>query len=236
MTSFRHAVLATVTGCAVLVSLAAASVPAAAVSAAATGQNELSVTISWRPGVQESWTLRCDPVGGTHPNRARACAFLESLTDPFARKPTGMACTMIYSGPEQAQVVGRWHGRPVRTAFARNDGCATARWHQYRSLLSDPGTISLSGRVDLGPTCPVQRPDESCTTTGAAATVTATSGSRHRSTPAGVTGFLLRLPRGVWVVTANAWMYCQKVRVDTRARPVPGPIVITCDTGIRASA
>lgn len=202
-------------------------------AAAATGPSELTVTIQWGPGAKDTWSLRCDPVGGTHPNRVRACAFLDSLARPFSALPTGMACTMIYSGPERAHVVGQWRGRKVDTTFARNDGCATARWRQYRALVSDPATVSVTGRVDLGPTCPVQRPGESCEIVGAPATVTATSGTRIRRAQAGANGFVLRLSRGVWAVTADAGMHCPTVRVDTRTRPVPW-VLLSCDTGIRA--
>jgi hypothetical protein len=196
----------------------------------------LSVRINWGDGTKDSWTLRCDPVGGTHPNRTAACAFLDGLAHPFSNKPTGLMCTMIYSGPETARVTGRWRGRPVDTRFARNDGCQTARWNEYRTLFTNPRSVRVSGRVDLGPTCPVERPGDVCTITGAPATVTATSGSRTRTTASGAQGFAMRLPRGVWQLTADAGMHCPVVEVDIRRGAAPGPVVIACDTGIRSTA
>jgi len=200
---------------------------------AANGPSSLTVTVHWGPRENAAWTLTCDPVGGTHPNRTRACAFLDGLPDAFSTKPTGLMCTMIYSGPERAHVVGNWKGTPVDAAFARNDGCATAKWAEYLPLFTDPAVVPVSGRVDLGPTCPVQQPGQVCETLGAPATVTATSGTRHRTTKANAQGFLMRLPRGVWHVTADAGMHCPTVRVDLRKGRAPKPIVIACDTGIR---
>ncbi len=203
---------------------------------AAGSDSSLSVRISWGGGRTDAWTLTCDPVGGTHPNRAAACAFLDGLAKPFSRKPTGVMCTMIYSGPETARVTGSWRGRPVNAAFARNDGCQTARWNEYRSLFTNPRPVAVRGRVDLGPTCPVERPGDTCTTTGAPATVSATSGSRVRTTTSGAQGFVLRLPRGIWELTADAGMHCPVVRLDLRGGQRPTPVVISCDTGIRTAA
>ena len=200
---------------------------------AASGPSRLTVTVSSAPGMSDTWTLTCDPVGGTHPNRVRACALLESLKKPFAPLPKGLACTMVYGGPERARVVGRWQGSAVNAGFARTNGCETARWTQYEALLTAGGAVAVRGRVDLGPTCPVQRPGEVCEIAGAPATATATSGSRRRTAQADSDGFLLRLPRAVWIVTADAGMYCTPVRVDTRNGPSPSLVVVSCDTGIR---
>ncbi|MDO8732757.1 MAG: SSI family serine proteinase inhibitor [Actinomycetota bacterium] len=193
----------------------------------------LTVTMNWAPELLESWTLQCDPVGGTHPNRFRACALLDSLAAPFAVSPTGMACTMIYSGPERARVVGQWQGEPVAATFTRADGCATARWRTYQALLTDPGMLTVRGRVDLAPTCPVQRPGENCQIVGASAIVSAISGSRHRTVRSGADGFTLRLTRALWTFTADAGMSCPSVIADARIGHKPRLVVISCDTGIR---
>ncbi|MDO8309329.1 MAG: SSI family serine proteinase inhibitor [Actinomycetota bacterium] len=195
--------------------------------------SEVKVTMRWAPGLTDTWTLQCDPVGGTHPNRVEACAYLDGLAAPFAEEPTDMACTMVFSGPERARVVGQWRGSPVDARFNRVDSCATARWRTYRALLTEPGMVTLRGRVDLGPTCPVQRPGEDCETIGAPATVTATSGTRHRTVTSGTDGFSLRVHRGEWAFTADAGMHCPTVVVDARVGHKPAPVVISCDTGIR---
>ena len=221
-----------VIGFAVLIALGGPS--ASPPAAAAASSSHLTVTVTWAPGVVDVWTLTCDPVGGTHPGRVRACALLEGLRRPFAAPPEDVACTMIYSGPETAQVVGRWHGHKVHRTFSRTNGCETALWHRYRALFSAPGVVTIRGRVDLGPTCPVERPGQSCTTIGAAANVTATSAGRTRTARSGVDGFALRLPRAVWRITADVGMSCATIRVDARTGATLTPVVISCYTGIRA--
>lgn len=201
---------------------------------AAGDDTHLRVTVRWAPGVRATWTLTCDPVGGTHPNGRRACRLLDGIADPFAPLPPDIACTMIYGGPETARVVGRWRGAAVDAGFSRVDGCQIARWEGYRALFTDPGTALVRGRVDLGPTCPVERPGQTCELVGAPATVTAVSGTRRRSAASGADGFALRLPRGVWRLTADAGMSCASERVDLRrGTSPPGTVVIACDTGIR---
>jgi Subtilisin inhibitor-like len=97
----------------------------------------LNLTV-WPNGMGEpgkrAYTLRCNPVGGTMPNRAQACARLARLTRPFAPVPKGMACTAIYGGPQQALVTGRLRGYPVRASFNRGNGCEIARWNRLRFI------------------------------------------------------------------------------------------------------
>ena len=103
----------------------------------------LNVTV-WPNGQGESgkrtYTLRCNPLGGTLPKRAEACAKLRRMTHPFAPTPKGMACTEIYGGPQQALVRGRLRGYPVSASFSRTDGCEIARWNRVRFLF--PGAAA----------------------------------------------------------------------------------------------
>jgi hypothetical protein len=212
------------------------AVPALTSSAdATTGPTHLTVQVTWEPGLTATWTLDCDPPGGTHPNAKRACARLAAIPRPFSKAPTGMACTMVYGGPQEARVTGTWQGARVAKDFSRTDGCQIALWQQYRPLLRDPSSVIVRGRVDLGPTCPVQRPDETCETLGAPATVTATSGARRRTVASAADGFALRLPRRVWSLTADAGMRCPVVRVDLRSGAAADAVIIGCDTGIRSA-
>ena len=82
-----------------------------------------------------SWSLTCDPAGGTHPDPAAACAALGRLPDPFATTPPDRACTEIYGGPEVAEVTGTYRDRPAAARFARDDGCEIARWDALGPLL-----------------------------------------------------------------------------------------------------
>lgn len=220
---------------AVLLALACAAIPAAGASSASTASNQdrLVITVRPVPGERVTWTLTCHPTGGSHPNARRACRTLNRIPDALVVKPNNLMCTQIWSGPERARVTGTWEGRRVDMSFARNDGCATATWNQYGAVLIYPRDSIVTGSIDLGPTCPVQRVGEDCTTHGAQATVTATSHGRTRTTSAGLDGFRLRLPAGTWQITADAGMHCDSVRVVARPGMRPAPVVIACDTGIR---
>jgi Subtilisin inhibitor-like len=95
---------------------------------------------SARPGDRVRWTLRCDPVGGTHPRRAAACRELARLGwRAFRPVPGDMACTELYGGPQLAIVTGHIDGRRVWAKLTRIDGCQIARWDRIPSLLPAGG-------------------------------------------------------------------------------------------------
>jgi len=100
-------------------------------------QADLRVTV-WPEGQQgpkHFWTLQCAPAGGTLPSAAEACSKLGRFTTtPFAPVPTDRACTEIYSGRQEALVVGTFRGRRVWARFNRRDGCQTARWNRLAFL------------------------------------------------------------------------------------------------------
>jgi hypothetical protein len=105
----------------------------------------LHITV-WPDGTgqpaKKVYTLKCAPVGGTLPKRAAACTKLLRATRPFAPTPQGMACTMIYGGPQEALVTGQFRGKLVRARFSRKDGCEIARWN--RVLFLFPGASANS--------------------------------------------------------------------------------------------
>ena len=99
----------------------------------------------WPQGKQraarpERWTLRCGPVGGTLPSRARACKRLLALTRPFRPVPRGAVCTQIYGGPQVAEVRGALRGSAVTATFTRRDGCQIRRWERVRFLFPGSGS------------------------------------------------------------------------------------------------
>jgi Subtilisin inhibitor-like len=106
-------------------------------SGGATAPTSLQVTVDAGAGAAPTtWTLTCDPPGGSHPQASAACAQLEaSKTDPFAKTPAGLMCSMIYGGGQTATVTGTFHGRRVATTFARTNGCEVARWQLVSALL-----------------------------------------------------------------------------------------------------
>jgi len=103
----------------------------------------LHITV-WPQGVGQPahrvYTLKCAPVGGTLPKRAAACTRLLRAERPFAPTPRGVACTMIYGGPQEALVTGRFRGKLVRAHFSRKDGCELARWNRVGFLF--PGAVA----------------------------------------------------------------------------------------------
>jgi hypothetical protein len=99
---------------------------------------QLTITV-WPAGrahASRVWTLRCDPVGGTLPLRASACARLSRLADDaFAPTPPATVCTQIYGGPQVAVVRGSFRGRGIWATLMRRNGCEIARWNRVSFLL-----------------------------------------------------------------------------------------------------
>ena len=104
--------------------------------------SELTITVRAGPDASgETWTLTCDPPGGTHPNPEAACRALEQARrDPFAPVPSGMLCTQVYGGPETATITGTWQNRSVHASYKRTDGCEIARWKAIAAVLG-PGDV-----------------------------------------------------------------------------------------------
>lgn len=103
----------------------------------ATAVTALTITV-WPAGLDgpsERWTLRCGPVGGTHPARAAACRKLNTTPAPFRRIPETAICTEIYGGPAVARVTGRFRGTRIWAEFRRRNGCEIHRWDRLRPLL-----------------------------------------------------------------------------------------------------
>ena len=102
--------------------------------------SELSIVIDDGTGTKTTWTLTCDPAGGTHPDPDAACRALEAHGAnalPPVRKD--VACTQVYGGPQTATITGTWQGKPVRSSFSRINGCEISRWDRLRGLLPPGG-------------------------------------------------------------------------------------------------
>jgi hypothetical protein len=98
------------------------------------------LTISyWAEGRDEGgvkrWTLRCDPVGGTHTRRGSACSRLYGMQRPFAPQKDVQFCTQIYGGPDQAVISGEHRGNRVWVLLSLSDGCKIARFKQLEFLV-----------------------------------------------------------------------------------------------------
>ncbi len=111
-------------------------VTSASPSAPAAPTTSLTITASASADAQsETWTLTCDPPGGTHPDPAAACPALAAATAPFAPIDRNQVCTEIYGGPQTATVTGTVAGEPVNASFSRINGCEIARWDAISAVL-----------------------------------------------------------------------------------------------------
>lgn len=115
-------------------------------SPSSAGLTRLTVTARPAPGAAaQTWTLRCDPAGGSHPDPAAACAELAKAPDPFSPTPPDRACTMIYGGAQTATLTGTYRGRSVNASYSRTDGCEIARWDAIATVLVIRGGVYPGG-------------------------------------------------------------------------------------------
>jgi hypothetical protein len=102
-------------------------------------QGRLTVTYDDGSGRPRTYRLFCGGMAGrAHPEDDAACARLAETGGPVAATPRGQACSMIYGGPQTAEVRGTWQGRPVHESYRRTDGCEVARWQKMVPALPDP--------------------------------------------------------------------------------------------------
>ena len=117
---------------ALLIAALVAAVGCGASQGAAVATPETQLTISyWAEGrgasAAKTYTLRCDPDGGTVPRAATVCNKLDSLTRAFAPTRKTVVCTDQYGGPQQALITGRHEGDRVWTLIGMRNGCEIAR-------------------------------------------------------------------------------------------------------------
>ncbi|WP_329044344.1 subtilase-type protease inhibitor [Amycolatopsis sp. NBC_01488] len=74
-----------------------------------------------------SVVLTCDPTGGTHPKREKACEVLDGVNGDFSRiTARHQMCTLIYA-PVDVTAVGTWHGKPVSFRATYPNHCEADR-------------------------------------------------------------------------------------------------------------
>ena len=100
---------------------------AAPASSPAPAKVSLDIKVTGGSGGAHTWTLRCDPTGGSHPDAAAACAVLLKAKDPFAPVPRGLMCPMILASTPVAKVTGTYFGQHIDATFTQG-GCDGARW------------------------------------------------------------------------------------------------------------
>jgi Subtilisin inhibitor-like len=103
---------------------------------------DLTIEVSEGKGTpSKTWTLRCDPNGGDHPDVDAAC---DVLADTTAKKalgpiPEDQPCTMIYGGPQTARITGTWDGEQVDAELARTNGCEIDQWANLEPVVPAAG-------------------------------------------------------------------------------------------------
>lgn len=132
--------LAVLTGCGAEGGRVVTDQPSGGSNASPSGATELKIVVRSGQGLgKRTFTLRCDPPGGDHPDPEAACRALDALEEPFAPVPAGRACTEIYGGPQTATVTGTYRGEPVDAEFDRTNGCEISRWDAHVDLLVERG-------------------------------------------------------------------------------------------------
>ena len=99
----------------------------------AASATDLVITVWPRGGGRSrTWSLKCDPVGGSLPGAQSACARLTpQALEPL---PPDTICTQVYGGPQKARVRGRLQTRRLDVRFSRTNGCEIHRWDSVRYL------------------------------------------------------------------------------------------------------
>lgn len=87
-------------------------------------------------GSETTWTLTCNPDGGSHPDPAAACARIDEVgQSAFAPPPEDVMCTQQWGGPGVALVTGTLADTPVDARFSLTNGCDIARWRNLEPVL-----------------------------------------------------------------------------------------------------
>ena len=90
---------------------------------------QLTLLPDGEAGDSVTWTLRCEPTGGDHPDAEAACAALTAVADPFGPVAPPDRCKEIPGGEDDiAVLVGDFRGREVDERFTRESACVSGRW------------------------------------------------------------------------------------------------------------
>jgi hypothetical protein len=204
----------------------------------ANSSSNLTIIYKASPSSQISFKVSCLPhtISGTHPNKRAICAAIAKQGSRlFARVPKGIMCSQIYGGPETATITGTALGRKINATYSRTDGCQVARWNTASAFFTFPGYTTVTGRIEVSPTCPGPvHPGQNCTNPSVAGTVTFTANLKKtvKATAVADRGFSVLLPTGPWTATAStaSAMGCTPTAFTV---PTTSKVVISCDTGIR---
>jgi hypothetical protein len=118
-----------------------AGTPPKVTPSAPAGKADLTILLDDGFGVRATWTLTCDPVGGSHPSPSTACGVLgASGAEALPGSPTDQMCTQEYGGPQKALIRGTWRGKALSSQLTLENGCEISRWSSLLGLLPAGGT------------------------------------------------------------------------------------------------
>jgi hypothetical protein len=96
-------------------------------TAARKRKTELTLSYQADAGYAAAVILRCEPAGGPHPRKGRACQALAKVDgDPARLVPAPLMCTMEYA-PITAAITGTWRGRKVDWSRSFGNRCQLNR-------------------------------------------------------------------------------------------------------------
>jgi hypothetical protein len=96
---------------------------AATPAAAAAKRTELTLSYQSEAGYAAAVVLRCDPAGGPHPKKGKACQALAKVNgNPEKLKPANVMCTQEYA-PITAGIEGTWKGRRIDWSKTYSNPC-----------------------------------------------------------------------------------------------------------------
>lgn len=210
----------------------------------ATSTSNLTVVYHSTSGSQATFKVVCLPRSnsGTHPNKKAICAAIAKQgIRLFAPVPANMMCSQIYGGPQAATITGTVNGRRINSTFSRTDGCQVARWNRAKAFFTFPGYSTVSGRIEVSPTCggPVQ-PGQNCVNPSVDGSVTfakignSNSVTRFTTTATAESGFSTLLRNGTWNVSGTTKAsVAKRCAASTITVPTSSEVVVSCDTGLR---
>lgn len=89
-------------------------------------------------GHVRTYRLDCDRRSAEGADRSAGCRRLAEIGGPEPAVAPGEACSMIYGGPQTAEVSGMWNGHPVHERYRRTNGCEVNRWSRMLPALPNP--------------------------------------------------------------------------------------------------
>jgi hypothetical protein len=97
---------------------------------------DLRIEVTSSKGRQGSWSVKCYPARGSHPNVNSSCAFLKIKSNRgMLAGVVSDNCLEVYGGAANARVRGVLYGKRIDLDFDRSNSCNIQKWDQIVTLL-----------------------------------------------------------------------------------------------------